>query len=1211
MERRAAGRQKKRSTMMSKAGNLTNTKRLWIHVVASVILMMGMGLRTRVNAQAVGATLGGTITDQSGGVVANAGVAILNIATGETRNVSTNADGIYSAPNLQPGVYSVTVTATGFSKAVQSGLTLTVGASQTLNITMQVGQASQTVEVTAEAPTINLANAEIGAITDETTIKELPLNGRSWSDLANLQPGVYQLHTQPGLQTRDRFTRGYGLQLSISGARPQQNNYRVDGISINDPGNGGPGSVLGANAGVDAIAEFSVLTTGYSTEYGRASGGIINATTKSGTNQFHGAAYEFLRNSALDAANYWDQGKPQFRRNQFGADAGGAIFKDKTFIFGDYEGLRQAKGLSNSSPIPSASFVAANPALIDPFVKNYLNKFFPIGGTLNGKTVCTNVTTADTLTDNCVFGANQVSSENYYIIRGDHNISQNDRLSVSMYHDWASTGTPDEYNNKIVSTGTNSWFGAISETHTFGSNFVNSARIGYHRDFQGGPAGATAINPATADNTLGVFSGFDAPQIFVGGNALFTGGLTSATPQKNSWNSYQFYDDAFWTKGKHSLRFGVAVERDQLNVIRSPRPGGIFQFKTMSDFLGNCGATVSSLCTGISGTQKVSTDLPGLTAPSEPRQTIFGVYFQDDFKLRPNLTINMGLRYEPTTTPSDPQGRNATLPSIFDTTGTQLPLCGKVFKDASGNTTCNAQTNGLFKNNTLRDFDPRIGFAWDPQSNGKMSVRGGLGLYDQLPLLAFLGSTASSQTYPFLLSGSSGSLASGSLGPFSSFSGPCPSAPYPTGTAMYCQVSAGGVQGSRAAFIEQNPKRAYVMQWNFSIERELLPNLTLSVGYVGSHGVHGTTQVDDTNIVLPSSTVRGPSGQYLWPCDNSATGFVLPAGGNINDCQGPVVNNKHIGGLGSGTTLNQTVGRLPTTFFRNSSVYHGLEVQVTKKMAHGFQVNGSFTFQKSLDTASGAVISDSVITAISSLNWFDPKLTRAVSDFNDEKVVSINGLWNIPTPKTWTGFLDKAVGGWQVGGIFSASSGQPFSAILAGDPLGLNNSDSFAYPNRLSGPGCSTLTNAGNRDNYVKLQCFQIPAPVTVAGVNYIPLGNAGRNIMTGPGLVNMDLSLEKNTKITRISETFALKFRFDVFNLTNRPNFNPPVQNEFLFNPGGLKAGVTATPGPTGPCVVPASVTNNTDPISGCQGGAGVFGGADGTATTSRQMQFSLKVIW
>ena len=1145
-----------------------------IRVLLSALLLVFTFSAPQLHAQAVGATLTGTVTDQSGGVVSNAEISIKNNATGDVRPVTSNADGIYSAPNLQPGVYTVTITASGFSTTVQNNVTLTVGASQLLNFTMQVGQSTQTVQVTTEAPTVDLTNAEIGNLTTEKTIVDLPLNGRSWSDLANLQAGVYQLHTQPDIQSRDRFTRGYGVQLSISGARPQQNNYRVDGISINDPGNGGPGNVLGSNAGVDAISEFSVLTTNYSTEYGRASGGVINATTKSGTNSFHGSAYDFLRNSALDARNVFDPPQiPEFRRNQFGASAGGPIIKGKTFIFGDYEGLREAKGLSNASIIPSPSAAASAVAAIQP----YLAAFFPINGSLNGKNVCNGPTqtTADPLTNLCVFGANQISSENYYIIRVDHTLTANDQLSGTFFRDKSTVGTPDEYDNKIVNTGTSSTFATIAETHTFSSSIVNSARFGFHRDFQGGPLGATVLNPAISDPSFGAIPGFDAPQVFIGGNALFTGGLTSPNPQVNHWNTYQVYDDAFWTKGKHSLRFGFSAERDQLNVNRSPRPGGLFTFKNMSDFLNDCGGSPAAGCSGNSGTMKLTTDLPGSITPRETRASVFGVYIQDDWRIRPNLTINLGVRYEPMSIPSDAQGKIATLASLSSGT----ILCGQ-----SNNPLCTPFPNGhLFSNNTLRDIDPRVGFAWDPKGDGKMSVRGGFGLYDQLPLIAFMGSTAA-QTYPFLASGSSGNLSSGSFGEFSSF-GACHTPPAP-GDAAFCQV--GGAQ--RVAFIDQNPKRAYVMQWNLNIQREIVPNLTVMLGYVGSHGVHGTTQTDDTNIVLP--TVG--NGLYIWPCLGSAQSPATVT--NINDCQG----------IGSGTQLNSNngVGRLPATFFRNSSVYHGLELQVTKKLSQGFQVTGSFTYQKSIDTASGAVISDSVITAISSLNWFDPKLTRGVSDFNNSKVLSINGLWNIPTPKSWTGFAEKASGGWQMGGIFSASSGEPFTALLAGDPLGLNNTDSFAYPNRLTGPGCKTLTNPGNFNNYVKLQCFQIPAPTIVNGTPFIPLGNAGRNIMEGPGLENLDFSLVKNTRITKISEAFNVQFRFEVFNILNRGNFNPPVSNEFLYDPSTLLLGAVANPGPSVAC------TGN-DNNSGCLAGAGGLSASDHTATTSRQLQLSLKLIW
>jgi hypothetical protein len=1167
-------------------------------LLCAVVVMAACGV-VRLHAQAVGATLSGTITDQSGGVVPKADVAILNTATGEPRTVLTNADGIYSAPNLQPGTYTVTVTAAGFSKAVQTGLTLTVGASQVLNLTMQVGQSSQTVEVTTEAPTVNLTNAEIGALTTEAAIKELPLNGRSWSDLANLTSGVYELHTQPGLETRDRFTRGYGVQLSISGNRPQQNNYRVDGISINDPGNGGPGSVLGTNAGVDAIGEFSVLTTNYSTEYGRASGGIINATTKSGTNQFHGTAYEFLRNSWLDAPNYFDPNgvTPTFRRNQFGASAGGPVIKNKTFVFGDYEGLRQALGLSFVSQVPSVSGAAS----ADPKVAPYLAALFPVGGTLGGKQVCVIQPTADPFQDNCSFGGNQVSTENYYIIRADHNISDKDRLSGTFFRDKASTGTPDKYNNQVVDTATSETFATIAETHTFGTSFVNSARFGYNRITQGGPAGSTAINPAAADKTFGFFPEFDAPQVAIGGanNIQFSGGLTSNSPQKNTWNSYQFYDDAFWTKGKHSFKFGANVERMQLNVLRSARPGGIFAYTSWAAFLSNCGAQKIGACTtlGGPGVASLTTDIPGALSPEEERQTIFGVYVQDDWRIRPNLMINLGLRYEPTTVPNDPKGRNSTLATIFFPTLGQLPLCGVAFTDASGTPTCDARNGPLFKNNTLRNFDPRVGFAWDPTGNGKMSVRGGVGIYDQLPLLAFMGSTSNGNTAPFLVSGSSSNLATGSFGEAASF-GPCPAAPTPPipwdpGTSAACQAAAAG--GNRVAFIERAPKRAYVIQYNLSVQREIAPSTTLMIGYVGSHGVHGTTQVDDVNEVLPTKV----GGQYFWPCEP-----LNPGGANINDC----------GGHGSGKTINQSFGRLPATFFRNSSLYNGMQVQLTKVMSHGFQATAGFTWQKSIDTASGAVISDSVITAISTLNWFDPKLTRAVSDFNNSKVFTLNYLWDIPTPKSWSGFTRSAAGGWELGGIFSASSGEPFTPLLAGDVLGQNNTDSFAYPDRV--PSCgNSLTNPGNRDPlknglpYIKLQCFVIPPLATVNGVNYIPLGNAGRNILTGPGLINFDFSVVKNTKIPRISEAFNVQLRLDVFNLFNRANFNPPVSHMFIMDPTALVPGTVAVPGPTGACTPPAGL--NADPANGCNPNAGLLDGGDNTATLSRQMQVSIKFIW
>src|SRR6202521_1989131 len=334
----------------------TKSGNVLVEFVSAMVLMIGLLASIPAYSQAVGATLVGTITDESHGAIPKATVSIANVATGVTTTVTTNADGIFSAPNLLPGNYQATVSADGFQKTVQNGIVLTVGAQQVLNITMKVGSVSQSVEVTTEAPDVQLASSTINGVVSSNTIVELPLNGRSWTDLATLEPGVSSIRDMVSVTKPDRLGRGLGNEISISGGRAQQNNYLVNGISINDYSGQAPGSFLGQNLGADAVQEFTVLTTNFSTEYGRSSGGVLSAITRSGTNQFHGSAYEFLRNSAFDARNFFDGPTvPPFRRNQFGVSGGGPIRKDNTFIFADYEGLRQTLGTSIPQQVPSAA----------------------------------------------------------------------------------------------------------------------------------------------------------------------------------------------------------------------------------------------------------------------------------------------------------------------------------------------------------------------------------------------------------------------------------------------------------------------------------------------------------------------------------------------------------------------------------------------------------------------------------------------------------------------------------------------------------------------------------------------------------------------------------------------------------------------------------------------------------------------------------------
>src|SRR2546425_987563 len=663
--------------------------------------MLAICFSAPARAQVAGGTLSGTISDPSGRLVPQAQISIQNVATGITTTVTTNSDGYYTAANLHPGEYQITVSAKGFATEVRKGISLTVGAQQVIDLTLQVGSAAKTViEVTTEAPAVQLASSDISAVVNATTVRELPLNGRSWTDLAALQPGVDTIQTQPTFAVgADRGNRGFGQQLTISGARPQQNNYRLDGVSLNDYANGAPGSVLGGNLGVDAIQEFSVLTSNYSAEYGKTSGGVVNAITRSGTNQLHGSVYEFLRNSKLDTRNFFDVGGvPPFKRNQFGGAVGGPILKNRTFFFADYEGIRQSLGITTVATVPSANarqgILVGGNVTVDPNAAAYLT-FYPVPLPQN--------TNGDL--GQFTFAGQQVVNENFLTGRVDHRFSAKDSLFGSYMFDRTPYSAPDGLNNVEFDTLTSRQFVSVEETHIFSPRFANSFRIGGNHEAVNNNQSLKAINPDAARIDLGVggaaFAGRKAAQVLVGGLSDFTGGVGGSPTYFYHWNSVQLYDDAFFTKGTHSLRFGVAAERMLLNVLADTDPNGIWNFDNLAGFLQNQPTKFQG---GIAST----------LSPRNLRQTLFGAYVQDDWHARSNLTLNLGLRYEMTTVISETKGKLANLRNITDATA--------------------HLGNPFFGNPTLKDFEPRVGFAWDPLRNGKTAVRGGIGMFDVQPL---------------------------------------------------------------------------------------------------------------------------------------------------------------------------------------------------------------------------------------------------------------------------------------------------------------------------------------------------------------------------------------------------------------------------------------------------------------------------------------------
>jgi hypothetical protein len=1128
--------------------------------LATIILLCGICFSVLASAQVSGGNLSGTISDPSGRTIPQAVISIQNVATGITTTATTNSEGFYTVANLLPGEYQVTVSANGFGTEVKKGISLTVGSQQVFNLTLQVGSVAKiVVEVTTEAPAVQLASSDISAVVNATTVRELPLNGRSWTDLAALQPGVSTIQTQPTFSTgADRGNRGFGQQLTISGARPQQNNYRLDGVSLNDYANGAPGSVLGGNLGVDAIQEFSVLTSNYSAEYGKTSGGVVNAITRSGTNSFHGSVYEFLRNSTLDARNFFEdplQRKASFKRNQFGGAIGGPIIKNRTFFFADYEGIRQSKGIANPLKVPSLG--VRNGAGADPQIARYF-VLYP-----KPDPSC--------VTDVCpvTFNAQQVVNENFITTRIDHKFSDKDAVFGTYLYDKTPYSSPDSFGNVALRTLSARQIVAVEETHSFTSTFVNAARFGFNHESVDNNASAKAINPAAADSALCAFCAEvpprDAAYVKVGGLTDLPGGVGGLPTYFYRWNSFQAYDDAFWSKGTHSIKFGGAFERMQLQATALTDPNGIWTFTNLQSFLANQPVTFVG---GIASTLK----------PRNFRQSIFGFYVQDDWRWKSNLTVNLGLRYEMTPILTETNGKLVNLRNIAD----HNPVCGVAAASCSGTGPL------LLSNPTLHNFEPRIGFAWDPFHTGKMAVRGGIGLFDVLPL-----------PYQFILLETQASpfFTYPSLGPFATADAPktFPKAP----PAAFDPLSA----KLRSAYIESNPKRNYVTQWNLNVQYQLTPSLAALVAYVGSRGVHQPFRVDEANMIIPKNTPLG----YLWPkVDALGNAFTInqcnqtdPAGTDPAACAPP-------------DRINTQFGSIRGMFYQGRSYFNALELQLAKRMSHGFQVQGTYTWGKSMDTSSATLAGDAFGNSISSLNYFDMKLTRGLSDFNVTRALVVNGTWELPSAKSWSGPAKWATDGWELGLIFTASDGVPFTPTwgTGGDPHNSRSSDSFGYLNRLGGSACAKLTNPGNPSNYINTDCFAIPMapssgyfdancnaqPPSVGGPPPSPLqcfnlrGNAGRNILIGPGITNLDFSVFKNNRVKRISENFNVQFRVEMFNIMNHPNFAPP-------GPGDGNSDIFDA---TGTSLVPSA--------SNPSGTAGVL---LRTTIPERQIQFAIKIVF
>jgi hypothetical protein len=771
-------------------------------------------------AQLATGSIQGTVTDKSGAIVPNATVTVTNPATGLSRKVTSNSEGLYDLPDLPPGTYNLVAEAAGFAKYATDGVVLTVNAERNLNVELNPGSSSETITVTSAAPVVDVVSSTVAPVVNARTIVDLPLNGRDWGQLAVLQPGVAPARTQPAVSvSNQRANRGVGNQLTVGGARPQSNNYRVDGISINDYSNGGPGGVTGTNLGVDAIQEFSVITSNPAADTGKTSGGVINAVTRSGSNQWHGTGYEFLRNSALDARNEFDAPGQiaEFRRNQFGGAIGGPIVKDKFFIFGNYEGLYQYQGANVSSVVPSAAArlgnLVAGPVTVSPLVAPYL-QFYPLpNSTVTGDTGI------------FLFNDPITAHENYFTVKSDYTIGPKDSLSGTYFYDNGSLIAPDPLNVKVTGNYDRRQMVGISETHLFSTNLLNTVRLGYSRVVSIAPTTVSLINPLAADTSLGFVPGLPVGLINVGGISNFQGGKGAVGEFDFHMNSYQIYDDVSWTKGKHSLQMGFSFERLQNNQLGTANPNGQYTFSSLTNFLTNKPSTFNA-------------PISKVISPKDLRQSVYGVYINDNWKVRPTLTLNLGLRYEPASVPYVEGNQISNLRVLT----APAPVLGAPY----------------FQNSTYKDFAPRVGLAWDIFGDGRTVIRSAYGIYDNLPL-NYLFEGISIFAAPFFQQGSVANLAPGT---------------FPTGA--YPLLSGNNL---RYSLVQFNPSRSYVQQWNVNIQHEFAGQTVFQIGYFGTHGVHLPYRIDDANTVQPTTVVND---NYFFPVPRGSGTRINPAVGQIS-----------------------------------------------------------------------------------------------------------------------------------------------------------------------------------------------------------------------------------------------------------------------------------------------------------------------------------------
>ena len=1043
------------------------------------------------------ANLSGVVTDQSGATVSGAAVTAREVDTALSRSAITNQAGRYQLFALPVGEYEVHIKKDGFAEGVRTGIRLVVGQDASADLSLRVGAVSEEVKVTGDAALVSATTQDISGLVGERQVKDLPLNGRSYDLLLTLNPGVVNFTPQKtgGIGVSNSTT---GNNFAVSGNRPQQNLFLLNGVEYTGAAenNMQPGGTSQQLLGVDAVREFNVLRDSYGAEYGKRPGGQVIIVTQSGSNQIHGSAYEFLRNNALDAPNYFDQGSaPPFQRNQFGGSLGGPIQRDKTFLFGNYEGFRQHLHQTSAAFVPdAASRAAAVPGVVP------LLNLWPIapGGAPDFNGIAQ------------VFSSPlQTVREDFGTARLDHIFSERDSLA-SVYTiddgDDVTATTLNPYSTDVVSLREQVF--SLEETHTFSPSTLNVARIGYSRAgyfFTGEPTPGTP-----AAGVPGFLVGHQVGAVVVGGSAasnpqaqIGLAGSNNGSNLRIARNLYTFEDRVTLTRGRHQFSFGAWFQPFQSN-------------ETIA--LSQYGqATFTSLQTFLQGTTSTFLYDP---APTEMNwRSLFGaLYAEDVIRLTPKLTLSLGFRDEFSTGWNEAHGRAANYTFSNGIISSQPRIGDAIFT----------------ANNAKFLPQPRIGIAWSPLGS-RTVIHGGFGMYNELQdALGY----RTDQNAPFNPAYSIASLPVSKL-PVN------PASPVPAGALLV----PGGVQ--------PDLKMPTLISWSLKVQQELSRNTVLNVGYVGSHGYHEIIGID-ANEPFPTICPASPCpATYPSTFPGALANTPIPAGSYYIPFKTP--------------RANPTLANTWTWFSQGISNYNALQVDVNRRFSHGVSFRGVYTWSKALDDGDSlnATTAGNAPGLVS--NPFNLRADYGLATYDVRNVGEINAIYALPFGRGQAlangleGWTNGLVSGWSVTSIVTLQDGFPFTPQLSYNPS--NNGDTRNPVRPFVNPAFTGSAIIGKPGQWFNPNAFLQPP------ANSGFYGNLGRDTLIGPGLATWDFSALKNTSIY---ERLTLQFRAEIFNLLNRANFNTP--NLIVFTPSGV---------------------------------SGTAGAITSTSTTSRQVQFGLKLIW